>query len=93
MQMRPRSVLILAQTTKINVYFPGRGFKVNFRKKCGDCGECGEKKIHRISYEYSPHSPHFLQKFTLKPRPGKYTLIFVVWANIKTDQLGIPRST
>ena len=25
---------------------------------------------HRISYENSPHSPHFLRKFTQKPRPG-----------------------
>ena len=24
--------------------FPGRGFKVNFREKCGECGECREKK-------------------------------------------------
>ena len=25
---------------------------------------------HRISYKSSPHSPHFLQKLTQKPRPG-----------------------
>ena len=44
------------------------------------CKKCGEKRWiiffhrihrnHRISYENSPHSPHFLRKFTQKPRPG-----------------------
>ena len=44
------------------------------------CKKCGEKwwiiffhrihRNHRISYENSPHSPHFLRKFTQKPRPG-----------------------
>ena len=36
---------------------PGRGFWVNFCKKCGDCDECGENKyftaFHRISYKNS----------------------------------------
>ena len=44
------------------------------------CKKCGEKRWiiffhrihrnHRISYENSPHSSHFLRKFTKKPRPG-----------------------
>ena len=38
---------------------------------------CGElfffHRNHRISYKNSPHSPHFLQKFNQKPRPGKET--------------------
>ena len=29
-------------------------------------------RIQRISCENSPHSTHFLRKFTLKPRPGKW---------------------
>ena len=49
-------------------------FAVNFCKKFGEMRwnicfyriHCN----HRISYKISPHSPHFLQKITLKPRPG-----------------------
>ena len=34
------------------------------------------REIHRISYKNSPrNSPHFLQKFTAKPRPG-YIIFF-----------------
>ena len=49
-------------------------FAVNFCKKCGEMRwNIYFHRIHRnqrISYKNSPHSPHFLQKVTLKPRPG-----------------------
>ena len=44
--------------------YPGRGFRVNFCKKCGECGENKyftafltkiHRKIHRVSYKNSPH--------------------------------------
>ena len=48
-------------------------FAVNFCKKCGEMRwNIYFHRIHRnhrISYKNSPHSPHFLQKITLKPRP------------------------
>ena len=49
------------------------------------CKKCGEKRWiiffhrihrnHRISYDNSQHSPHFLRKFTQKPRPGIYLFL------------------
>ena len=50
-------------------------FAVNFCKKCGEMRWIiyfhRIHRNHRISYKISPHSPHFLQKITLKPRPGR----------------------
>ena len=55
-----------------------------FFKKCGEMRwNIYFHRIHRnhrISYKNSPHSPHFLQKFTQKPRPGhqwKRKVLFV----------------
>ena len=52
--------------------YPGRGLAVNFRKKCGEMwGIIYFHRIHRnhrISYKNLPHSPHFFQKFTQKPK-------------------------
>ena len=49
-------------------------FAVKFCKKCGEMRwNIYFHRIHRnqrISYKNSPHSPHFLQKFTQKPRSG-----------------------
>ena len=44
---------------------------VNNCKKCGDMRWIiFSLRIHHNSYKHSPHSPHFLQNFTQKPRPG-----------------------
>ena len=46
-------------------------FAVNFCKKCGEMQwNIYFHRNHHISYKNSPHSPHLLQKFTQKPRPG-----------------------
>ena len=50
-------------------------FAVNFCKKCGELWwNIYFHRIHRNHrmYKNSPHSLHFLQKITLKPRPGHY---------------------
>ena len=60
---------------------------VNFCKKCGKmrwniyCHRIHHN--HRISYKISPHSPHFLQKFTQKPRPGQFPYSFL-WSKIES---------
>ena len=54
---------------------------VNICKKCDEmwwniyCHRI--HRNHRISFKNSPHSPHFLQKFTRKPRPGNQ-IFFVI---------------
>ena len=56
-----------------NLIPPGRGLVVNFGKKCG---EMRWKKnftayfLHLFAVNAVNHSPHFLRKFTQKPRPG-----------------------
>ena len=40
-------------------------FSVNFCKKCGEIS-------FFTAFTESPHSPHFLQNFTQKPRPGSH---------------------
>ena len=52
------------RTVTLKLNSPGRGFWVNFCKKCGDCGECGE------IISFPGISPHILQKFTTKPWTG-----------------------
>ena len=58
-------------------------FAVNFWKKCGEMRwniYCHRYyRNHRISYQNSPHSPHFLQIFIRKPRPGKLSVFTTKW--------------
>ena len=69
------SYIILPQTLMRWIFVRNAvNFAVNLCKKCVEMWwiiyfHCINRN-HRISYKNSPHSPHFLQKITLKPRPG-----------------------
>ena len=79
------SYIILPQKSKSMRWIFLRN-AVNFCKKCGEMRwNIYFHRIHRnhrISYKNSPHSPHFLQKFTQKPQPRLLRFVDVFWTKV-----------